>query len=166
MSLFGRIPGHNTITGNLRAQFGLGISLGLMIGIVPKDSLLPWAIGLFTLLLPVNLGATLVAIAIGSVLSVSMDGLAHSVGQIVLNSSTVFSYLVAWFELPLFAWTRLNNTVVMGLTTIGFLSMIPAYLIAHALYRDPRIHSHLDTQRELDSPSYFPIVHTPTLQES
>ena len=52
MSLFGRIPGHNTITGNLRAQFGLGISLGLMIGIVPKDSLLPWAIGLFTLLLP------------------------------------------------------------------------------------------------------------------
>lgn len=166
MSLFGKTLGHHTITGNLRAQFALGISLGLMIGIVPKDSLLPWAIGLFALLLPVNLGATLVAIAIGSVLSVSMDALAHSVGQIVLNSSTVFSYLVTWFELPLFAWTRLNNTVVMGLTTIGILSMIPAYLIAHALYRDPRIHSHSNPLREPDSPSEFPIVHAPTLQES
>ena len=166
MRLIGRVPGRHTIIGNLRAQFGLGISLGLLIGIIPKDSLLPWAIGLFTLLLPVNLGATLVAIAIGSVLSVTMDALAHGVGQIVLGNATALSYLVKGFELPLFAWTRLNNTVVMGLTTIGILSTIPAYLIAHAIYRAPRIPDHDDFERHYDSSDDFPVVHNPTLQES
>jgi len=166
MSLIGRIPGRHTITGNLRAQFGLGISLGLLIGLIPKDSLLPWAIGLFALLLPINLGATLIATAIGSVLSVIMDAFAHSVGQTVLSNATALSYLVRWFELPLFAWTRLNNTVVMGLTTIGILATIPAYLIAHALYRDPRNPDHLDSERHLDSSDDFPAVHNPTLQES
>ena len=166
MSLFGRTPGRHTITGNLRAQFGLGISLGLMIGIIPKDSLLPWAIGLFTLLLPVNLGATLIAIAIGSALSICMDAFAHGVGQIVLGNATALGFLVRWFELPLFAWTRLNNTVVMGLTTIGILSAIPAYLIAHALYRDPRIPVDSNRDQHFDSTDDFPAVHTPSFQES
>ena len=166
MSLFGRTPGRLNITGNLRAQFGLGISLGLLIGIIPKDSLLPWAIGLFTLLVPVNLGATLIAVAIGSVLSVSMDVFAHGIGQIVLGNATALNWLVRWFELPLFAWTRLNNTVVMGLTTIGILSAIPAYLIAHALYRDPRIPRRSNADRDLDSADDFAPVHTPSFQES
>ena len=166
MSLFGRTPGRHINTGNLRAQFGLGISLGLMIGIIPKDSLLPWAIGLFTLLAPVNLGATLIAIAIGSVLSVCMDAFAHSVGQIVLSNATALSWMVRWFELPLFAWTRLNNTVVMGLTTIGILSAIPAYLLAHAVYRDPRVPSHPSSDHQFDSSDDFPTVHSPSLQES
>lgn len=166
MSLFGRTLSRHTITGNLRAQFALGISLGLMIGTIPKDSLLPWALGLFTLLLPVNLGATLIAIAIGSLLSVCMDAFAHSIGQIVLSNTTALSYLVRGFELPLFAWTRLNNTVVMGLTTIGVLSAIPAYLIAHALYRVPRFPNQSSVDRSFDSSDEFPIVHAPSLQES
>ena len=95
-----------------------------------------------------------------------MDAFAHSVGHTVLSNATALSYLVRWFELPLFAWTRLNNTVVMGLTTIGILATIPAYLIAHALYRDPRIPDYLDTEGHLDSSDDFPAVHTPTLQES
>jgi uncharacterized protein (TIGR03546 family) len=166
MILFGRTPGRHAITGNFRAQFALGICLGLMIGLIPKDSLLPWVIGLFTLLLPVNLGATLIAVAIGSVLSFCMDAFAHSIGQIVLSNTTALSYLVEAFELPLFAWTRLNNTVVMGLTTIGILSAIPAYLIAHALYRDPRIPKHSTSDQSFDPSEEFPVVHTASLQES
>lgn len=166
MSHIGIEPSRWTITGNFRAQFALGISLGLMIGIVPKDSLLPWVIALFTLLLPVNLGATLVAVVVGCLVSVSIDGFAHRVGEIVLGNSTVLSFMTDLNELPLFAWNRLNNTVVMGLTTIGILVSIPAYLTAHAMYRDPRIWSDLDHDPNYETSDDYPVVHTPNLQES
>jgi uncharacterized protein (TIGR03546 family) len=134
-----------------------------MIGILPKDSLLPWAVGLFALIIPINLGATLVAIVVGCLLSLVMTPMAHSIGGIVLSNHTVLSWMTQLSDVPGFAWTRLENTVVMGMTTIGILALIPAYLTAHTAYRDSR-DSKID--RYADSTEDYPIVHTPTLQES
>lgn len=172
MSLIGRTPGsgttngRTTIHGNLRAQFGLGISLGLMIGLLPKDSLLPWAFGLLTLIAPVNLGAALVAMVVGLCLNLALEPVAHSVGQIVLSNATVVGWMTHLNELPVFAWTRLNNSVVMGLTVIGILAFIPAYLTAHALFRDPRFSGASSSDQYIGTADDYPVVHAPTLQES
>ena len=166
MSLFGRTPGLVRVSQNLRAQFGLGISLGLMIGILPKDSLLPWVLGLLALIAPVNLGATLVAIVVGTLLSLTMDSFADSIGQIVLGNATVLNWMSWLTDLPGFAWTRLNNTVVMGLTTIGILASIPVYLTAHAMYRDFDFSNKSIVGPLNDQNDDFPVVHTPNLQES
>ncbi len=172
MSLMGRIrgsaktDGRETIRGNLRAQFGLGIALGLMIGLLPKDSLLPWAFGLLTLIAPVNLGAALAAVGAGLGLSLALEPVAHSVGQTILNDATVVSWMTQLNELPVFAWTRLNNTVVMGLTAIGTLAFIPVYLTAHAVFRGPRFSGATNADHHSGTADDYPIVHTPTLQES
>ena len=139
MSLFGKTSDANRIGGNARAQFGLAVSLGLMIGLLPKDSLLPWAVGLIALIAPINLGAGLVALAVGACLSLTLDSTAHFVGQIGLRQPDRPQLddpikRLAWLRLGSIEQHRCN-----GSDHDQHFGIDPRLLdTAHAAYRDRR----------------------------
>lgn len=116
-------------------QLALGVAFGVVIGIMPKDSAIPWLIGLAFLLSRGNLLCGIVA-AIGmSIVSPSLDLFSNRMGESVLKIGFLQSTFVSWMDIPWIAWTRFNNTVVAGSFAIGLLSSLPVYLLSQVFFR-------------------------------
>jgi len=116
-------------------QLALGVAFGVVIGIMPKDSAIPWLIGLVFLLSRGNLLCGIVA-AIGmSIVSPSLDVISDKLGMSVLSIGFLQSTFVSWMDTPWVAWTRFNNTVVAGSFAIAVLSCIPVYLLGQVFFR-------------------------------
>lgn len=111
-------------------QLALGITLGMMVGLIPKDSLLPYAIGVIALLTTANiLCIAFAAIGFGC-LSPTLDPVSHQLGIWILTFEPMESTWSTLFQLPFVPWTRFENTVVMGSLCLGILLAIPIYLIS------------------------------------
>ncbi|MFN9642820.1 MAG: hypothetical protein ACK56W_22750 [Pirellula sp.] len=107
-----------------------GTSFGVALGLIPKDSLLALALLLAILLLSVNqIAACVFAIGL-SLFSGWTIGITHAVGNIVLQSDVVASFIGSLYQLPLIPWFRLENTAVMGGTVIGALLWLPMFLLS------------------------------------
>lgn len=116
-------------------QLAAGVALGLIIGLIPKDSLLPY-IGVAILLASrANLLTAALAAVAGSLVSGLLAPSSHLLGGWILHLSFVQSQGASWLELPLVSWTRFNNTVVMGSLAIGLLAAVPIYLISKNFFR-------------------------------
>ncbi len=104
-----------------------GIATGLLIGVLPKDSALPYLFGVFAILLPFSLLATAISAVIFSMVSPLLDPTWDQVGYEILSSSHFHSFGV-WLEtLPAVAWTRFNNTVVMGSLVCSTAAWLPCF---------------------------------------
>lgn len=122
-------------------QTAWGFALGMMVGLLPKGTLL--AVMLATLLcaLSVNRTAGLLAIGVFSYLGWAIDGFAHRLGAIVLLWEPARDAFTSLYDMPLGPWIGFNNTVVMGQLLIGIYLFYPAYRLAHvvAVRVQPRI---------------------------
>lgn len=115
-------------------QLALGLTLGLAIGLLPKDSLLPYALGVIAILTPGNLFCLAIGITATSFLSIHLDPVTHPIGSWILTYQplqTTWSWL---HELPMAPWTRFNNTVVMGNLALGLALALPIYLLSRTLF--------------------------------
>lgn len=107
-----------------------GISFGVVLGLIPKDSLLALVLLFAILFLSVNqIAACVFAIGL-SLFSGSTMGITHTVGNAVLQSDLIASFIVSLYQLPLIPWFRLENTVVMGGLALGALLWLPTFLVA------------------------------------
>lgn len=114
-------------------QLALGIALGIWIGLIPKDSALPYVLAALAILTPANLICLALGIAGGSLLSPQLDSVTHEMGLATLTYAPC-EPMWAWiYSLPAGPWTRINNTVVMGTTELGLLMMGPVYLVSRKL---------------------------------
>ena len=111
----------------------------MMVGMIPKDSLLAFVFFLLLLISNANLITGFLSAVFFSWLSPILDPLSHNVGVTVLT----YEGLQPWFcqldALPLAAWARIENTVVTGSFIIGILLMLPLYFVSYrvmARYRD------------------------------
>ena len=121
-------------------QLAWGVALGVVLGLVPKGNLTALVLAVLLFSLRVNLGAGLVAACSFSWLGMLLDPLAHRLGwQILWYQPLQPAY--AWcYELPLVAWSDLNNTVVVGQLVLGLYALYPAYwlsLQAATRWREP-----------------------------
>ncbi len=117
-------------------QLALGLTLGMMIGLIPKDSLLPFGIGLFALLTNANLLTLLVSGLVFSSVGPLADPISHPLGHWVL---TYAPFEPAWIwlcQVPVVPWTRFTNTVVMGSLVLGVASSIPVYALSAQLFHN------------------------------
>jgi uncharacterized protein (TIGR03546 family) len=111
----------------------LAISIGIMIGILPKANLV---VALFVLLLFVmrcNLIGGLISILVATLCAPNFDGFLHAIGKSVLTFPWFQGIYRMLFSLPLIPWTGLDNTVVVGGTIIGILQFFPTYLLVRRL---------------------------------
>ncbi len=119
-------------------QVAVGIALGMMIGLVPKGNLVAVSLAFLLFGLRVNVGAGLLAAFLVSLWSPRIDQLTHGLGIRVLNVPWVFQHLAAWFDMPLVAWTSLNNTVVMGGLLLGAMLFYPVFHLSELLLSQVR----------------------------
>jgi uncharacterized protein (TIGR03546 family) len=112
-------------------QLALGIVLGMIIGLIPKDSLLPYAIGVFALLTSANILCIAVGAIIFTWISPMLDSVSHQIGVWVLTFEPLESTWSTLFQLPVVPWIRFENTVVMGSLCLGLLLAIPIYFISY-----------------------------------
>lgn len=119
---------------NSPAQVGLGIALGMMIGLIPKDSLLVYGLGLVVFSTNVNILATSLS-AFGFMwIGALLDPVSHQIGLTVLTQSSLQSTFLWLHEQPIVPWTRFNNTVVMGSLLMGIVLFVPVMLLSKTLF--------------------------------
>ena len=111
-------------------QLALGITFGMLIGLVPKDSLVPYALGIIAMLSTSNLLCLALSAVAFSWISPILDPVSHQLGAWILTFGPFESSWSALYQLPIVPWTRFDNTVVTGSILLGLLLTIPTYTVS------------------------------------
>lgn len=116
-------------------QLGLGMAFGVAVGLIPKDSLLPYAIGVIAILSTANLLCFAIGLIAAHIVSPLLDHLTHLIGSWFLTFNPLEPMWATLIEWPLVPWTRFNNTVVMGTLILGILLAVPVYTMTRMVSR-------------------------------
>lgn len=108
-------------------RMALGVSTGMLVGLVPKGNLLCAGLCLLVIATPVNLGLTIAAAAAFSLLAPVLDPLTHWIGLQLLTWAPLEATWSWLYEVPFVAWTGFNNTVVLGSFALGLALYLPMY---------------------------------------
>jgi uncharacterized protein (TIGR03546 family) len=111
-------------------QLAAGVAIGMVIGLVPKDSL--FTLGLLGILIfsRANLISAFCSAVCFSWIGPLLDPVTHEIGIRVLTFDP-FETTWAWLiELPVVPWTRFDNSVVTGSLCVGILALIPVYRLS------------------------------------
>lgn len=117
------------------SQLAWAVAFGVLLGIVPHGNLL--AVCLLVLVLSLKLNHAMAALtAIGaSFLASKLDPVSHAVGDFLLTNPDFAGVAQKAWALPMMPWTDLNNTVVLGSTTIGLAALFPIFLVTYPVFR-------------------------------
>ena len=126
-------------------QLALGLSLGMMIGLMPKDNLTVAALSLLLFATRVNLATGALAAFVFSWVGVWTDPAANRIGWYLLSLPALQGFWTTLADLPIIPWTSFNNSVVLGSFVMGLWLWGPVYLAATPLfvYLQPRVTARL-----------------------
>ena len=115
-------------------QLAVGVTLGMMIGLVPKGNLI--AVGLLVLLFAVraNLATGTVAGVLFSWIGFLVDPISHRIGHALLSAERLQPIWAYLYDLPLIPWTGFNNTVVFGSLILGICLSYPVYRASRRIF--------------------------------
>lgn len=116
-------------------QLGLGMAFGIAVGLIPKDSLLPYVIGAIAILSTANLLCFAIGVIVAHIVSPALDHITHLIGSWFLTFDPLEPFWATLSEFPLVAWTRFNNSVVMGTFVLGILLAGPTYTMTRMVSR-------------------------------
>lgn len=107
--------------------------MGIVVGVIPKFSVLPWVIGIIAMLLPLNLVAFVVTATVLSFAGPLLDPWFHEIGYTVLTDPSQRGFWESMAQSEAFIWLQLNNTVVTGSFVAWLVALLPGYFICKAL---------------------------------
>lgn len=144
-------------------QIALGITLGMMLGLIPLATLHWFILFGFLLALRNNLLAAFITFSVCSVLSLALSGPLESLGFWALTSQRVL--LPLWtraYHAPIIPFTAFNHSSVMGSTLLAVILFLPVLLISQSLvhrWRGP-IHAYwLSTRVQRAYAHYRRLTH-------
>ena len=131
------------------SQMAFGLAMGMLIGLIPKDSLFVYFFGFTLLCTTANLFWAAVGGFAFSWIGYLIAPVSHQIGLYVLTFDTLeptWAYLI---ELPFVAWTRFDHTIVTGSLLIGLVAFWPVYQISKSLFQAyaPKISRRLKRSR-------------------
>lgn len=106
-----------------------GAALGVMLGLVPKATLVAVALGVLLCALRVSKLAGLTTAALVAMLAPSLDPFTHKLGLKVLTAPSLQPTYAWLYDAPLGPWWGLQNTVVCGSLLVGIYLSYPVYLL-------------------------------------
>lgn len=115
-------------------QLALGLSIGMMVGFVPKDNLIFVGLLVFLIVSGANLLTGLVSAIVGSMLAIQLNDVFHFAGTQILSTEFASRLIGKTLDFPLFAWTDINNTLVCGSFFLGLALLVPVYLISFGVF--------------------------------
>ncbi len=116
-------------------RYGLAVVLGLIIGLIPKESAICYMVAVGGLILPISLPTALVSAVIFSFLGQQLDSITDPVGFWLLTQPGLGSMWQAVDTIPGSAWMKLNNSVVVGSIVVAGISSVPVLVLANWLTR-------------------------------
>lgn len=114
-------------------QIALAIALGMLVGLLPKGNLLAVSATVLLLSLRVNLGVGLTTAFIVSLAYPWTAPLAHEFGMRALHIGSVYQGLSQLYQLPVFPWTSLNHSIVLGSLILGTVLFYPTFHFSRLL---------------------------------
>ena len=116
------------------------VSIGVLLGFMPKDNALWYLLFVLFLFVRVHKGAFLLTILAASLLSRLFDPLFDAIGYAVLTFSPLEPVYAALLDIPFVAFTKFNNTVVAGAVVSSLILYIPVYILIRILIKSWRTH--------------------------
>lgn len=110
-------------------RIALGVALGMILGLVPKGNLTAAALLVLVLSVRVNLPAAMASAGLFTWVASWIDPFTHHLGMRLLTKTWVQPIGAFLYDLPLFPWTALNNTIVFGSLVLGLVLVYPAYFL-------------------------------------
>ncbi len=112
------------------AQIAGGLTLGMFLGFMPLLNLYSLFIFLLLLLLNVNLSMAIFGFTCFGLFSFLLDSAFHDIGYYLLVDVTALAeFWTILYNIPLFPFTRFNNTVVLGSLIVALILSIPLFLL-------------------------------------
>ncbi len=105
-------------------------SCGILLGFLPKDNLLWYIVFILFLFLRINKGALFLMILVGSALALFLDPLFDTIGYAILTIEAIAPFIALFLNIPLMAYTKINNSVVFGSLLFSIIVYAPVYLLA------------------------------------
>lgn len=110
-------------------------ALGMLLAFVPKGNLLWIFLFIVTFFFRINRGTLFLSIILGSIFIPLLDPLFDSTGYAILTHPALVPTFTKWLDTPFVAFTRFNNTIVMGALAWGIILYIPFYILARLFIR-------------------------------
>ncbi len=111
-------------------QMAMGIALGMLVGLVPKDNLTAFLCLFILCASRVNLGLGFISAFVFSWIGHIVDPVSNFIGYQLLTSESLSTWWTWFFDHPITPWTSLNNTVVLGSLVVGIGLIYPAYRLS------------------------------------
>lgn len=106
-----------------------GFACGMVLGFLPKDNLL-WPLAfVFLLFVRINKPAYLVMLAAASALTPALDPTFDRAGMAFLTREEVRGAYTFLLDVPFVAFTKINNSVVIGSLLAGLAAYAPTYAL-------------------------------------
>ena len=111
-------------------QIAMGFVFGMIIGLTPFWSFHNLILIVLLIILNINIAAAIFSFIIFTAIAYLLDPLFHSFGFFLLVDMESLSAFWTWLvHLPILAWSRYNNTVVIGSLVSALIAALPAYLM-------------------------------------
>jgi uncharacterized protein (TIGR03546 family) len=118
----------NSETGKWQIAFGFAI--GMILGFLPGFGIHTVVLFFLLCILRINLGAAILSWAFFGIAAYPLDPLFHKFGYYLLvNVPSLQGIWTKLYNLPVWPWTRFNNTVMMGSFAVAIIAFIPAVII-------------------------------------
>ena len=116
------------------------VSIGVLLGFMPKDNALWYLLFVLFLFVRVHKGAFLLTVLAASLLARLFDPLFDAIGYAVLTFSPLEPVYAALLDIPFVAFTKFNNTVVAGAVVSSLILYTPVYILIRILIKSWRTH--------------------------
>ena len=104
--------------------------MGMMVGLIPSFSIIPWVLLLMGVLMPTNLLALILSVVIFSFVGPMIDIYSHPLGSAILTDARLLDVWQAIFANKYSVWLQIHNSVVLGNTIIAFLMGVPTFVVS------------------------------------
>ena len=114
-------------------EIAYAASIGILLGLVPKNNALWYILFVFFLFVRIHKGCLFLSILLGTLLAPLFDPLFDSLGYTVLTFEALKPAYGNLLEIPFVAFTEFNNTIVAGSLTASLILYIPVYILTRFL---------------------------------
>jgi uncharacterized protein (TIGR03546 family) len=115
------------LTSDSPTQLAAGITLGMVIGLMPKGNLIALSLCVLLFSLRVNKGLALVAAVLFSAIGPWADSFSHKLGLAILSTNWLQGVYASVLSVPLGPWLGFQNTVVTGSLMLGLYAAYPVF---------------------------------------
>lgn len=115
-------------------QMALGMSFGMLVGLVPKGNLLAAVLMIILCSLRINLAVGLMAAFVFSWVGILLDPITHQIGEFLLKHESLQGLWTQLYDMSVVPWTNFNNTIVMGSFALGLGLFVPVYFLSRPFF--------------------------------